>query len=155
MLQASGPPKDPNEGGPDDEDEQKGPADAAKQGPEGGQAAAVVDQGDAEGEEDPAGHVVADAGSQDGDADTGAEQVQLAENAAEHGEGGDGERGADEQAVDAEAYGRLDEVGVELVVDTPSDGEAQAEGDDHAGQADAQGGFPVLGEQPDVDLFAS
>ena len=90
ILQASGPAEDPDEGRPDDKDEHQSPSDAAKQGPEGGEAVAVVDQGDTESKKNPARYVVADSGSQNGDANTGAEQVQLAENAAEHRKGSDG-----------------------------------------------------------------
>lgn len=43
---------------------------------------------------------------------------------------------------------------VELLVDAPGNGKAQAKGKKHAGQANAQGGLPVLGEEADVDLFA-
>lgn len=90
ILQASGPAEDPDEGWPDGKDEEQRPANAAEQSPQSGQAVAVIDQGHAKGEEYPARHVIADASSQNGDADTGAEQVQLAENAAEHGKGSDG-----------------------------------------------------------------
>jgi hypothetical protein len=152
ILQAPGPPENPDEGWSDDKHQQQGPADAAEQGPEGSQAAAVVDQGDTERKEHPARHIVADAGSQNSDTNPRAEQVQLAENAAKHREGCDGERGANEEAEDAEANGVLGSTDKKLMVEAVGDGKAQAEGQDHAGQAHAQGCFPVLGEQTDVDL---
>jgi hypothetical protein len=152
ILQAPGPPKNPDEGRSDDKHQQEGPANAAEQGPKGSQAAAVVDQGYTKRKEHPARHIIADARSQDSDTNPGSEKVQLAENAAKHREGGDGEGSANEQAEDAEANGRLSSADEKLMVDAVGDGKTQAEGQDHAGQAHAQSSFPVLGEQTDIDL---
>lgn len=131
-MQASGPLEDPNEGWPDGEDEEQSPANAAEQGPERGQATAVVGQSDAEREKHPACHVISNAGSQNGDTDTRAEEVQLGENAAEDGEGSDRKGCADEQSEDAKANSFVD---VKLLVQTPGNGKAKAKGQDHAGHA--------------------
>lgn len=154
VLQASVAAQDPDEAGPDAKDQEQRPADDAEEGPEGGEAAAVVDEGDAQRQQDPADDVVADAGGEGGDADDVAEQLQLGQDAAEHGEGGDGEGGADKEAEDAEADGLGALVALKLLVQAPGDGVAEAEGQGHARERHADGGPPVVAEHAQIDLEA-
>lgn len=147
IVQTAGPPQDPDERRSDGKAQHQRPANTAEQGPERRQPIAIIDQRHAQRKQDPARHVVADTGRQHSHADIAAEEVQFAENSAEHGERGDGEGGADEEAKDAEADGGLGDTCVELVVDTVGNGKAQSKREDHAGQANTQRGLPILREE--------
>lgn len=117
-------------GGPDDIDEDQHPADGHEQDVKSRNAGTVVDESDAESQEDPTHHVVANARGQHRNADRRAQQIELREDAAEDGERRDGERGADEEGVHAKVDGHHAAAinVVELVIQPPGDGAAQAEG---------------------------
>ena len=72
---------------PHQQEQEERVADGREQHPQRGDARAGVDERDAERQQDPADHVVADAGGEHHDADGGAQELELGEDAAEDGEG--------------------------------------------------------------------
>lgn len=132
-------------------DQEEEPAHGDEKDIERRQTAGVVHEGHGEREEDPADHIIAHTSSEDGDANRVAEEVEFREDTAQDRKSGDSQSGTDEKAEDTE----VDVVGdlaFKLVVYTPSDGVAQAKGQEKTTQADAEGNAPIGGEQADVDL---
>lgn len=111
VVDAAGAAEEPVEAGLDGVEEEEHVADAGEEDPEGGEAGAGVDEGDAEGEEDPAWDEVSSVGLAQGvgggsasrthdvvrytggegdDSDGCVEELQLGQDTAEDGEGLDG-----------------------------------------------------------------
>lgn len=134
ILETACPPKAPNEGRTNPIDQEQGPAHGTQQSPQSGQARGVIDESDTEGQQDPASHVVHDAGGQNGDTNVRTQQVELCQDATENWESGDGQGRADEESVDAEID--LDSVCVvtELVVQAIGNSDAEGKRHGHAGQ---------------------
>lgn len=128
------------------------PSHTAEETPQRCQSRVVVDQGDTEGKKNPARYVVSDTSRQDSNTDVGPEQLQLGENAAQHGEGSDSHGRTDEQTIHAEVDRNQAGILSELVIQAICDGDSEAEGDTHSRKPDAKGNLPIGREQPDVDL---
>ncbi|CCF46646.1 hypothetical protein CH063_15329, partial [Colletotrichum higginsianum] len=86
VLEAARAPEHPHEARADGVGEEEGEADGDEEDPDGGDAGARVDEGDAEREEHPADDVVGDARREHDDADGRVEELEGRQDAAEHGE---------------------------------------------------------------------
>jgi hypothetical protein len=130
-----------------------------------------VDQSDGQREQDPADNIVTDACAQHDDSDRGPKQLQLREDAAEHGKSSYGHRDTDEEKEGPKGDGlnacivsvglvsicgrkKRTELLLELMIKPVSDRTTQPKGQRHSSSADAQCDSPIELENSHIDFQA-
>lgn len=146
--QASGFVEQKSEGPLDGEEHEDNIADADQENVKTGKTTSGIDQGDGQGEQNPANDIITDTSSENYETDNGIQQLQLCENAAKHGESGDSNGDSDKE----DEVGHVDRIRDEGVIKWDSDGGSETEWYNKPQDGNKGGRFAIPFYETDIDL---
>lgn len=147
VLNTAVPAEEPQKCRPHQEAEEENPSNRAQHDIQRSDSRAVVDQGNAKSEEDPANHIVSNSRRKDCDSDRCTKQIELGKNTAKHRKSRNTECCTNEKSVHTKTDRHNSFICPKLMIQSPCNAKTQSKRQQHSSQSHAQSDSPVFYEE--------